>query len=103
MRIFYSIEGESVSGKRIADGRGPGEVRMCQVRLPITVPSCTCGVATLNLPTCEQLCFRANDRRVRARPSCARPERVKLQPRQAVPVWGIIRRVDRERDQAKSR
>lgn len=26
---------------------------MCQVRLPITIPSCMCSTATLNLPTCE--------------------------------------------------
>lgn len=53
LRIFYSIEGETVTGKPI---KGPGEVRMCQVRLPVTVPSCLCSTATLNLPTCE-LCL----------------------------------------------
>lgn len=50
LRIFYSIEGETVAGRPI---KGPGEVRMCQVRLPVTVPSCLCSTATLNLPTCE--------------------------------------------------
>ncbi|WOO81269.1 uncharacterized protein LOC62_03G004798 [Vanrija pseudolonga] len=50
VRIFYSMEGETVTGKQI---NGPGEVRMCQVRLPITVPSCCCSTAALNLPTYE--------------------------------------------------
>ncbi|KLT41852.1 hypothetical protein CC85DRAFT_292445 [Cutaneotrichosporon oleaginosum] len=50
LRVFYSIEGESVAGKPI---KGPGEVRMCQVRLPVIVPSCLCSTATLNLPTYE--------------------------------------------------
>lgn len=58
LRIFYSIEDETVAGKplRGASGRprqGPGEVRMCQVRMPVIVPSCLCSTATLNLPTCE--------------------------------------------------
>lgn len=51
VRIFYSVEGETVGGREIL---GPGEVRMCQVRLPITVPSCMCGTATLNLPTYDE-------------------------------------------------
>ncbi|BEJ15975.1 hypothetical protein CspHIS471_0505800 [Cutaneotrichosporon sp. HIS471] len=50
LRVFYSMEGETVTGKPI---KGPGEVRMCQVRLPLTVPSCLCSTATLNLPTYE--------------------------------------------------
>ncbi len=52
LRVFYSIEGETVAGKPI---KGPGEVRMCQVRLPVIVPSCLCSTATLNLPTCKLL------------------------------------------------
>lgn len=59
LRIFYSIEGETVTGKPLKTPsgaprrNGAGEVRMCQVRLPVIVPSCLCSTATLNLPTCE--------------------------------------------------
>ncbi|GMK55788.1 hypothetical protein CspeluHIS016_0208440 [Cutaneotrichosporon spelunceum] len=57
LRVFYSIEAETVTGKPI---QGPGEVRMCQVRLPLTVPSCLCSTAALNLPTYE--CARKSNK-----------------------------------------
>ncbi|KAL7423927.1 hypothetical protein Q5752_001512 [Cryptotrichosporon argae] len=48
LQIFYSVEGETVTGRPI---KGPGEVRMCQIRVGVLVPSCCCTTPTLDLPT----------------------------------------------------
>ncbi|ORX38571.1 hypothetical protein BD324DRAFT_577633 [Kockovaella imperatae] len=50
IQVFYSIQGESVAGMPI---KGPGELRMMSYRMPVMVPSCTCTVAALSLPTCN--------------------------------------------------
>jgi hypothetical protein len=34
--VFYSVDGESVAGRPI---KGPGELRMMAVKMPITLPS----------------------------------------------------------------
>ena len=48
LQVFYSVDRESVAGMH---RDGPGELRMMSYKLPISVPSCTCTVAALNLPT----------------------------------------------------
>lgn len=74
LQVFYSVDGESVAGRPI---KGPGELRMMAVKMPITLPSvrqrgtasmskgssglliplqCCCVASTLTLPTCECCC-----------------------------------------------
>ena len=48
MQVFYSVDRETVAGM---ERDGPGELRMMSYKLPVSVPSCTCTVAALNLPT----------------------------------------------------
>lgn len=57
LKIYYSIHGESVKGERI---KGPGELRMMSVRVPIHLPSCHCLSDALSLPTYEK-CHRSTD------------------------------------------
>ncbi|WWD19019.1 hypothetical protein CI109_103476 [Kwoniella shandongensis] len=49
-QVFYSLDQEDVSGKKID---GPGELRMMSVKMPIQVPSCCCTLNALSLPTYE--------------------------------------------------
>jgi hypothetical protein len=86
LQVFYSVDGESVAGRPI---KGPGELRMMAVKMPITLPSvrlraaasmgkgssvllmplqCCCVASTLTLPTCE--CCRAPSHRA---PLCQTP------------------------------
>lgn len=89
LRVFYSIEGEAVNGSKLTTG--PGEVRMCQMRMPICIPSCLCSTATLNLPTCESLHHhrskQADGRRVRRHRA---REHGRHRPGQDVPVRGVV-------------
>lgn len=44
LKIYYSIHGESVKGERI---KGPGELRMMSVRVPIHLPSVSHNLPSL--------------------------------------------------------
>ncbi|WVQ72618.1 hypothetical protein IAR50_002176 [Cryptococcus sp. DSM 104548] len=49
-QVYYSIDGESVSGEPID---GPGELRVMQIKVPVLMSSCHCVKDALNLPTYE--------------------------------------------------
>lgn len=88
-----------MNGSKLSSG--PGEVRMCQMRMPICIPSCLCSTATLNLPTCEYSFamsylvhqVKADVRRMRGH---SPRDNGRHRHRQVVPVCGEFRRTQRQ-------
>lgn len=48
LQLYYSMDGLSVTGDCV---KGPGALRVMQVRIPISIPSCHCVSDALHLPT----------------------------------------------------
>jgi hypothetical protein len=57
IQFFYSVEGQATSGRSI---KGPGELRMMQVKVRLMIPSVSLPYSTPTSPTNVQCCNMVN-------------------------------------------